>query len=176
MRANYQYHSGGVSSGRCPMSYVYDAWSSTLQYKGEQLDSIETPLLMKELKERTALMSPERIAKPATDLTELDITELTELTVNAMLRGHEHMKKAQDWVFSEAESVVRAVQQFFGKELSAKLQQFLPEDMYEKQNVASPAHYPPLKSLVDELEARHDQFIIDQKKGLVPGKITLPFD
>jgi hypothetical protein len=166
LRANFQYHSGGISSGRCPMSYIYDAWEAVFPYDGPQLETFALNDIIKELCHRAPLMIPGQLVFMEFGLQALTFTEMTLLVVNAMARGHLYMEKHRGWEgLSESYKAVKAVREFLGA-VPRQQESFLPKHIFEKK-VTSCAHYPSLKRIVFDLSTRRDRIRLDSREGIV---------
>lgn len=174
LRANSQYHSGGISAGRSPMSYIYDAWESVFPYTGPQLMNIPFEDLAKELRRRPPLIIRGQMVFKQFGLQALTFEEITVLVVNAMERGHFYMEKHCGWEgLSQSYRAVKTVKRFLGR-VPRHQSYYLPTHVFKKK-VTSPAQYQHLKRIVEDLETRIDQIYVDPTKGIVKADKQPPF-
>lgn len=169
LRASFQYHSGGISSGRSCMSYLYDAWALAFPYTGPQLAEVSLDDLIEELQSRKPVCAAGQLVFTSFGPVALTFEKITSLVVNAMSVAHVHMKTKVDWHgLSTSFKAVEGVRTYFG-DILPDLKFYLPSNLFDER-VTSAAHYAPLKRIVDDLFYRRDLIIVDPYEGIQPAE------
>lgn len=165
LRASFQYHSAGISSGRSHAAYVYDAWALSFPYTGPQLIEVPIEDLVAELHQRSCLNATQQLIFHF-DIRTLSSVEITMVAVRCMAQCHDYLTDS-GYSLNDAIAAVNGVISYLSTPRN-DLAHYIPPKLKQGETSINPADIVELKRIVEELERRRELITIDPYRGIIP--------